>query len=245
MKIAVCSPGRLVLCALLVAASAMAGCASTATPRPSSLATTTLADVRHVVVVAAGDSKFAVERASKEPGRDFEEIMKWLPYKEIVVPIARALYWGVSWLVDSGRASTTVPPDLAAGKIVTDAFTETLQAHGPFEWIVATDREPVGDARRGADAIVRLSVPSWGIMPVRDGDPPLVSAFADVRVQVVLRETGVVAWQYAEDVTHPDRLSLDAMTADRALTRDELVSVLERAGHRLANELIYASGGAR
>jgi hypothetical protein len=116
---------------------------------------------------------------------------------------------------------------------------------GPFDEIVTMDREPVGDARRNADAIVRLSVPSWGFVPVREGDPQLVAAFADVRAEVVLRETGVVAWRHDEDVTHPDRLSLETFTGDRALTREELIGVLERARRRLASELLYARGGTR
>jgi hypothetical protein len=62
---------------------------------------------------------------------------------------------------------------------------------------------------------------------------------------MVLQETGVVVWEHEEDVTHPGRLSLDAFKRDRGLTRQELVDVLERAGRRLASELVYARDGAR
>jgi hypothetical protein len=151
----------------------------------------------------------------------------------------------ISWLVDTERTSSTVPPDITPGSVVAGTFARTLLMSGPFDEIVTMDREPVGDARRNADAIVRLSVPSWGFVPVREGDPQLVAAFADVRAEVVLRETGVVAWQHDEDVTHPDRLSIETFTRDRALTREELIGVLERAGRRLASELLYARGGTR
>lgn len=231
--------------ALALVVGAISGCASSApapSPRPTGAA---LDGVRRVVVVTSGESRFSVVQASKEPGREFDEVMKWLPYKEILVPIARAVYWGVTWLIDADRASGTVPRDVTPGAVVADAFARTLQVSGPFDQIVPLDREPVGDVRRNADAIVRLSVPSWGLMRVREGNPHLVAAFVDVRAQMVLRESGVVMWEHEEDVTHPERLSLEAFTRDRALSREELIDVLERAGRRLANELLYARGGGR
>jgi hypothetical protein len=52
----------------------------------------------------------------------------------------------------------------------------------------------------------------------------------------------VILWEHEEDVTHPDRLALTALKQDRSLSREELVEVLERAGRRLATELLYARG---
>lgn len=232
--------------ALVLVIAALAGCASSAPPPPPSPRPTAdaLDGVRRVVVVASGESQFAVVQGSKEPGREFEEVLKWLPYKEIVAPIARAVYWGISWLLDSARASDTIPPGVTPGAVVADAFARTMLASGgPFDQIVAMDSEPVGEARRNAEAIVRLSVPSWGLVRVREGRPSLVAAFADVRAEIVLRETGVVVWHHEEDVTHPEELPLDALTGDRALAHDQLTGVLERAGRRLASELIYARSG--
>jgi hypothetical protein len=70
--------------------------------------------------------------------------------------------------------------------------------------------------------------------------PPQVAGFADVRVEMVRRETGVVVWEHEEDVTHPERFSLDALSKDRVV-----VNVLERAGRRLANEVVYAWSSGR
>ena len=107
------------------------------------------------------------------------------------------------------------------------------------------EREPVGEDRRRADAIVRLAVPAWGLVRVREGEPDLLSAFADVRAQMVLRGTGVVVWENTEDVTNPERLPLEAFTRDPELARQELTDVLERAGQRLASELLYARSAGR
>jgi hypothetical protein len=232
--------------ALVLVIAALAGCASSAPPPPPSPRPTAdaLDGVRRVVIVTSGESQFTAVQGSKEPGREFEEVLKWLPYKEIVVPIARAVYSGITWLLDAARASDTVPPGVTPGAVVADAFARTMLASGgPIDQIVAMDSEPVGEARRNAEAIVRLSVPSWGLVRVREGTPSLVAAFADVRAEIVLRETGVVVWRHEEDVTHPEELPLDALTGDRALAHDQLTGVLERAGRRLASELIYARSG--
>ena len=230
-----------------VVITSVSGCASSAPPpaprpRPSSAAIT---DVRRVVVATAGESRFVVMQETKDPGREFDDVAKWLPFKNILVPIARAVYSGVSALIEADRAGGTVPRDVVPGAVVSESFARALQVSGPFNQIVALDREPVGDERRLADAIVRLTVPSWGLMRVREGDADAVAAFADVRAQMVLRETGVIVWEHEEDVTHPGRLSLEVFKRDRGLTRQELVDVLERAGRRLASELIYARDGAR
>lgn len=235
------------LVTLALAVTIVSGCASSApppapAPRASSAA---LGDLRRVVVVTTGESKFTVLQETKEPDRVLDEVLKWIPYKGIVISLARAVYGVVSALIDADRADGTVPRDVTPGTVVSEAFARALQVSGPFNQIVVMDREPVGDERRLADGIVRMTVPSWGLMRVREGEADVVAAFADVRAQMVLRETGVIVWEHEEDVTHPGRLSLDAFKRDRGLTRHELVDVLERAGRRLASELIYARDGAR
>ena len=232
----------------LVLVFVLSGCASSPPPpaartRPSSSAIT---DVRRVVVVTTGESKFAVvENGTKESVAVLDEVLKWIPYKDIIVPLARVVYGFVSSLMESDRAAGTKPRDVTPGTVVTEAFARALQESGPFNQIMAMEREPVGDERRLADAIVRLTVPSWGLMRVREGDADVIASFADVRAQMVLRETGVIVWEHEEDVTQPGRLSLAAFKRDRGLARQELVDVLERAGRRLASELVYARDGAR
>jgi hypothetical protein len=227
---------------------ALVGCATapppTVPPAPAP-ASSPLHGVRRVVVVPSGESRFAVtQESSRAPERVLEDVLKWLPYKEVLIPLAQAVYWGVSWLMESERKSETQPRDVTPGAIVAATFARTLRQGGSFESIVAMDREPVGEARQDNDAIVRLTVPAWGLIRVRDGSPAMVAGFADVRAQMVVRETGVVIWEHEEDVTHPDRQPLDALTRDKALTRDALVDVLERAGRRLASEMVYARTAA-
>ena len=233
---------------VMVVSATLAGCASTApAPSPTPRAARAAVDgIRRVVVVAGTESKFAVDAgAGKEPGPEFDQIMKWLPYQDLLVPIARAVYWGITWLIDDARTSDVLPKDVTPAAVVTEAFARTVLDSGPFDHIVVVDREPTGDTRRNAEAIVRIAVPSWGLVRVRDGEPQLVAAVADVRAQIVTRQTGVVVWEHAEDVTGPERLPLSTLTGDRAAAREELVDVLTRAGRRLASELAYARSGGR
>jgi hypothetical protein len=220
------------------------GCASSPPPPPAVRSAAAVEGLRRVVVVPAGDSQFTVLQGDPEAERVFADLFKWLPFKRGLLALAYAVYRGVTSLLDE-RGGGTAPKDVTPGAVVGRAFAQRLRLGGPFGDIVVLEREPVGDARRDVDAIVRLAVPSWGLIRVREGQPELVAAFADVRAQIVARETGVILWEHEEDVTHPDRLALDALVKDPALARENLVEVLERAGRRVASELVYAQRSGR
>ena len=124
-------------------------------------------------------------------------------------------------------------------------MAKTLEASGWFTDVRTVDREPSAEERRSADAIVRVSVPAWGLVRVREGETGLLSGFADVRGQMAMRGTGVVLWEYREDVTNPEQIPVDAFLGDRQFARQEMIDVLERAGQRLANEMLYSRSAGR
>jgi hypothetical protein len=228
---------------LAVLIGTMWGCASSA-PAPSARPSGRALDgVRRIVVVSSADSRFSTVQTGATRAGAVDEVMKWLPY----IPskwalIAGLVYKGVASFIDR-PVSSGAPPGVTPGSVVADEFVRTLRSSRPFAEVVPLDREPTGDARRDTDAILRVTVPSWGLVRVREGNPQLVAGFADVRAQMVLPESGVVVWEHEEDVTHPERLPLEVVTRDRALSHEQLVHVMERAGRRLANELVYARGG--
>ena len=229
--------------ALALALTATVGCASSAPVTPAPAASRSPAapeSLGRVVVVPWGDSRFAVARAEQDPTPIFNAIFNWLPYKNVLVPIAQLVYAGVTSFLESDRAAGT-RPDVVPAALVAEAFTRALRESGTVSHIVTTSREPVGDARRDAEVVVRVAVPSWGLVHVRNDQ---VSGFADVRVEVVRRETGRVLWTHEEDVTHPERFAADALKKDQALTRELLMEVLGRAGRRVANELVYVRNRA-
>jgi hypothetical protein len=219
----------------------LCGCASSTAPAVSSPAEPAFPSARRVAIVATGESHFAVVENSAEPGRTLDEVLKWNQYGPMLRPLAALVHQGITWLVGQDRAAGTAP-DVGAvspALIVTNALARALHASGRFEEIRALTHEPLGNERRDVDAIARVTVPQWGIVRVRAGDPDLLSAFADVRAQLTVPETGVTVWETSQDVTAPDRLPL-ASFKDRRFTRGQLLELLERAGQRLASELLYA-----
>jgi len=140
-------------CVVALTIILLSGCASSDRPpaprmRPSSAA---LTDLRRLVVVTTGESRFTVLHGVKEPGRSFDDVVKWLPGKDILAPIARALYSGLSWLIDADRAERTVPRDVVPGTVVAEAFARALQVSGPFNQIVPMDpRDPLSAGHHGA-----------------------------------------------------------------------------------------------
>lgn len=233
---------------LALATVSLWGCASSAPPpRPSARP---FDDLRRVVVVVSGQSTFAIVDFPVEPGRTFDEVLKWipwLPYRAALGPAAKLAHQGINRALGADRAATAAPSidGISPRSVVAGAMARTLEASGWFDEVRALEREPTGEDRRRADAIVRVSVPAWGLVRVREGEPGLLSSFADVRGQMAVRGTGVVVWEDSQDVTNPEQLPADAFLRDRTLARQEMTDVLERAGQRLANELLYARGAGR
>jgi len=225
----------------------LSGCASSAPPpRP---AVRSFEDVRRIAVVVTGESRFSVLEHSAEPGRTFDEILTWMPssYRAFLQPLAGLVHRGINWLLEVDRVETAgrdlagISPSAAVGM----AFAQKLAESGHFGEIRILQAEPIGDERRRVDAIVRLTVPTWGIVRVRGEEPALVSGFADVRAEMTVRGTGVVVWEDTEDVTDPERLPLRSFEKNPEFTREHLLDVLTRAGERLANELLYARSAGR
>jgi hypothetical protein len=233
-----------ILCVALVAA---AGCVTPTAPPPS-IRTLPPETPRQIVVVAAGETTFSVMHdGNLEFDPALDNVLKWIPYASIWRGVAQLVQWGVNSLSEVDRRASTEPHvrGLRPRAVVAEAFAQTLVASGRIREVRTLDREPVGDDRRASELIVRLAVPSWGLTRVREGKPDLVAAFADVRAQVVVPETGVILWEHEEDVTHPERLPLEAFRQDRPFTRERMVDVLERAGRRLASEYLYARSAGR
>lgn len=228
---------------LAVALVGLSACASSAPPSSGAASLSgPVGEVRRLAVVPSGESKFTMVSAKKkvDARRVLDEIVKWYPKAAALAPLAQAVQWGINWLADEGRSAGAAP-----GAAVADAFARTLLASGRFDQIQTLEREPTGEDRQQIDALVRVTVPALGVLRVREGKPDMMAAYADARAQVVVRPTGVVVWEHEEDVTHAERLPLQAFTGDGELAHQKLKEVLERAGQRLANEFLYARSAGR
>jgi hypothetical protein len=226
----------------LLGCSTAAPTSSTPPPLPPPPVARGLDGIQRLAVVGYGESQFSATAHNAEPGRTFDEILKYNPYGPTLRPVFELIHQGINWLLerDDAKAASAHVAGVSPRALVANALVEALEASGRFEQVRALDREPVGEERRQTEAIVRISVPSWGLVRVRPGDPALVSAFADVQGQVMMRGTGVVVWEGLEDVTGPERLPMASLTRDPEFARQELTDVLTRAGRRIASELLYA-----
>jgi len=228
----------------LLGTAAFSGCASSTTPAPP-LPVARPADPTHsVAIIASGQSQFAVDEFGAEPGRTLDEVLKY-PYWGLLRPLAGVVHHVVNRYLHTDRGRTIEPTlPLPPSSIVGEAMARSLQASGRFTEVRVVEREPTGADGQQADMIVRVTVPTWGLMRVRAGEPDLVSGFVDTRATMSARGTGVVVWETEEDVTAPRRLPLESLTRDQQIARQELIGVLERAGQRLASELLYARSDA-
>lgn len=240
---------RTIPAGLALVALSLAGCASS-TPPPGTAARP-FDDVRRVIVVpSGGESAFAVIEYSAEPGRTFDEILKWipwLPYQAALRPAAQLVHRGINWALEADRAATATSrlQGLSPRLVVAESLARTLETTGWFDEVRVAEREPGAKERRRTDALVRVAVPTWGLVRVRDGEAGLLSGFADVRGQMAMPGTGVVLWEESQDVTSPNQVPVDAFLRDRDFARQEMIVVLERAGQRLANELLYSRSAGR
>ena len=223
----------------------LSGCASTSPPQPTARP---FENLRQLVVVASGDTTFAVTEHSAEPGRTFDEILKWHPYGGALRPVAKLVHRAINKVRDADQAATAARnvDGVSPGSTIARAMARTLEGSGEFNEIRILEREPSGEDRpRDDGALVRVTVPAWGVIRVREGDPDLVSGFADVQAQMVMGRTGVVVWDGSEDVTHPESAPLASFVRNRDFARETMIGLLERAGQRLANELLYARSAGR
>ena len=218
------------------------GCASAPAPRPTAHP---FDDVRRLAIIASGESSFSIVGHHAEPGRTFDEILAWYPTQAWMRPLAKLLHKGINWALELDQTATISRrvDDIAPRAIVAAAMAQRLLASGWFDEVRTLEREPTADERR-ADPIVRVMVPAWGLVRVHEGDPDLLASFADVRGYLTIPGTGVVLWEGNEDVTAPEQFPVDSFK-DHDFARQEVVDVLERAGQRLASELMYARSAGR
>lgn len=230
---------------LLLGAAAFSGCASSNAPVAPPPPVAKPADPTHsVAIIGSGQSQFTVDEVRAQPGRTLDEVLKWYPYGGLLRPFAGVIHRAVNRYLLTDRDRTIEPAlSVPPAAIVGEAMARSLLASGRFTEVRAFEREPTGGDGQQADLIVRVMVPAWGLMRMRTGDPDLVSGFVNTHAVMVAGGTGVLVWETEEDVTAPQRLPLESLARDQQVARHELLGVLERAGQRLASELLYARSG--
>ena len=134
----------------------------------------------------------------------------------------------VSMVAISGCASST-PPPRPSGARVDSLQRVVIVGSGESKFTMLHER---AEAANTFDGLV-TEILKW--IPASYG--AILAPLAKIAASAI--NSG------DEDVTHPERLPLQTFTRDADFTRHELREVLERAGQRIGNELLYARGSGR
>jgi len=231
---------RLLTITLIVAS----GCAPAPTRGPVPVSNVrSFEGVRRLAIISFDAAGFTLVEHRSQPGRTLDEVLAWAPYGAALRPLAALVHRGVSSGLARDHEIMVAGSvyDVAAGQVVAEAMAGQLRASGFLDEVRVVASEPIDTANRPKEALVRLTVTSWGLVRVRD-DPDLFSSFSDVTGFLGVPGTGVVLWEHREDVTGPDQIQFEAFRRNPPLTRREVVKTLQRAGERLAAELLYARG---
>ena len=152
---------------------------------------------------------------------------------------------GIASAEDAALTAAVAPhvAAISAPSVLGEAFVRTLRAARRFGEIPMLDREPQGDELKRFDVVVLLKVPAWGLVRVTREEQVLMSGFAIIQARMTMASSGQVVWEEEDDATGHGWHALDSFKQDAELTRRELTDTLERAGWRLAAELLYPRGG--
>jgi hypothetical protein len=176
----------------LVAMLSLWGCASSAPPaRP---AARPFDDVKRVVVVVSGDSSFSIVDHAVEPGRTFDEVIKWLPwvqYQAALRPAAQLIHRGINWALGrTVRPLAVSEAGVSPRMVVAGSMAKTLEASGRFTDVRTFDREPSAEERRSAEPSCGYPCPHGVSCAFARASPASRPALADVRGQMAMRAPG-------------------------------------------------------
>lgn len=118
-----------------------------------------------------------------------------------------------------------------------DSFVEALKSSGRLEVdVVDSERAREG---RSHDAVIRLTINDWGIRLPSRAISDQLAAFAEIQARMTRGSSQELLWDEHEVSLGNGRHDLAAYRQDGALLRSELTDMLQSAGFRLANLLIY------
>jgi hypothetical protein len=118
-----------------------------------------------------------------------------------------------------------------------DAFVGALKSGGRID-VEVVDSERVL-AGKSHDAIIRLTVNDWGVRLPSRAISDQLAAFAEIQARMTRAGSQEILWDEHEVSLGNGRHDPSAYQQDPGLLRRELTDMLESAGFRLANLLIY------
>ena len=118
-----------------------------------------------------------------------------------------------------------------------DAFVDALKSSGRIEVdVVDSERALQG---KSPDAIIRLTINEWGVRLPSRAISDHLATFAEIQARMTRTSNQEILWDEHEVSLGSGRHDLAAYRLDAGLLRTELTDMLQSAGFRLANLLIY------
>jgi hypothetical protein len=118
-----------------------------------------------------------------------------------------------------------------------DAFMGALKSDGRIQVeMVESERALQG---KDHDVIIQLTIKEWGVRLPSRAISDHLAAFAEIQARMTRARSQETLWDEHEVSLGNGRHDLAAYRHDAALLRSELTDMLQSAGYRLANLLIY------
>src|SRR5262249_11725861 len=130
-----------VLVVVLMGAVGCGAARDSAGPPPSPAAERLREPVGRMAVVVSGETRFSLVEHSSEPGRTLAEIVKWPPYRALLLPLVPLVHEGITGAVASDQQTTIGARlrDVTPRQIVATQLAQRLEASGRFGEIVQFD----------------------------------------------------------------------------------------------------------
>jgi hypothetical protein len=122
-----------------------------------------------------------------------------------------------------------------------ERLVKTLDGAGRFELITVRLDPPSGDLANH-EAVLTVLIKTWGLRLV-DRKPERLGGFVALEMKLV--RGGRLRWDEHDIIAAPTQRDLLAYQQDGELLRRDIAQTLETAGHRVAMELLYPTGGPR
>lgn len=124
-------------------------------------------------------------------------------------------------------------------------LAKTLKESVRFSEVQMLDQKlPAAEARK-YDAVLTVRIMRWGLRAPAPTESEALAAFAEIQAQMMRVENGETLWEERDTVVGQGRHGLAAYQQDRNLLRQELQDMIEKAGYRVAMQLLYPKEGKR
>lgn len=124
-------------------------------------------------------------------------------------------------------------------------LARALKESARFSEVQMLDQEPTAAEARKYDAVLTIRIVNWGLRAPAPTESARLAAFAELQIRMVRVSNSETLWEEQDTVVGQGRYGLATYQQDRNLLRQELQDTIEKAGYRVATQLLYPKEGKR